>query len=344
MREVLAMDVGLFLDVDGVLTEKPVNMQYAQLLKVEDKLKRLERRWAKGVITNAEFNRAFIPIFQKAKFSLEYARKKYRDIQMREDARDLLSTIRDTTFIVTSGPSYFVDLLAKEYKIPGDRVLCSRYEFDNDGLIKACSSPSTRSKKAKFVEQRAKNFDISIGVGDTEQDIDFLSHCTVRVMTSARQHDYLTITQLQPIIDLVHKVESAANAKLEVRHLLKDSRLRARCEDILHGTADFDRAINQATLVLEDRIRKKVKASEHFYGERLVDYAYNEDLENTRLRVRSKGKSDQRGFTRLMKGVVPVFRNIAHHQIIDVSREEAARITAFIDLWLRVVDESIRIK
>ena len=100
-----------------------------------------------------------------------------------------------------------------------------------------------------------------LGVGDTEQDIEFLSHCTVRVMMSGRHHDYLTIAQLQPVIDLVYKVQSTANAKLEVRHLLKDDMLRARCEDILHGAADFDRAINHATQVLEDWIRRKVEAS-----------------------------------------------------------------------------------
>jgi phosphoserine phosphatase len=345
------MEVGLFLDVDGVLTEMPVNMQYAQCLGVAAKLEDLETRWAAGSITNTQFNREFIPIFREKAFSLKLAQKYYGDIVLRDDARELLSATRATTFIVTSGPSYFVDLLAKQHGIPKARVLCSRYEFDGDGLIKVCSKPSTRLQKAKFVGQHVKNFDISIGVGDTDQDIDFLSHCTVRLMMSGHRadqlkmtQDYITTVQLQPITDLVQRAKSAASAKLDLRYLLKDEILRSRCEDILHGRANFDRAINHATQVLEERIRKKVKASDKIYGENLVDYAFNEDLETTRLSVRGKKKHDQRGFTRLIRGVVPVFRNISHHKIIDVSREEAARIAAFIDLLLRVVDDSTKVK
>jgi hypothetical protein len=51
-----------------------------------------------------------------------------------------------------------------------------------------------------------------------------------------------------------HKQKGAA----EVGHR-EDPDLLSRCGDLLIASYNFDRAINQATLVLEDRIRKKAQ-------------------------------------------------------------------------------------
>ncbi|MDE2493627.1 MAG: hypothetical protein KGL97_06955, partial [Alphaproteobacteria bacterium] len=79
--------------------------------------------------------------------------------------------------------------------------------------------------------------------------------------------------------------------------LIHDQQLRSKCADILLARSNYDRPINQATLVLEDRIRKKVKPPTPMVGEVLVNFAFNERLEKTRLQVASAQAEEQRGIT-----------------------------------------------
>jgi hypothetical protein len=96
------------------------------------------------------------------------------------------------------------------------------------------------------------------------------------------------------------------------------------------ASSNFDRAINQATQILEDRIRTKAQPPQKLTGEKLVGYSF---------------KDDQRGFTQILRGIVPAFRNLTHHHIIDrVSREEAMRVCGFVDVLLRVVDNSVKVR
>jgi uncharacterized protein (TIGR02391 family) len=133
--------------------------------------------------------------------------------------------------------------------------------------------------------------------------------------------------------------------KSAVEYLIEDNELRDRCEDILLASSKFDRPINQATLVLEDRIRKKSQPTQRLVGENLVGYAFNEDLSRTVLQVASNDPDDQRGFTQMLRGIVAAFRNKTHHHIINsFSREEAMRVCGFIDVLLRVVDNSVKVK
>ncbi len=133
--------------------------------------------------------------------------------------------------------------------------------------------------------------------------------------------------------------------KAEIEYLIQDQELRDRCGDILLASSKFDRPINQATLVLEDRIRKKSQPSDKLVGETLVNFAFKEDLAKTVLRVASNDPEDQRGFTQILRGIVPSFRNITHHHIVNnFSREEAMRVCGFIDVLLRVVDNSVKIR
>jgi uncharacterized protein (TIGR02391 family) len=136
-----------------------------------------------------------------------------------------------------------------------------------------------------------------------------------------------------------------ASLKLTIEYLIEDQELRSRCQDILLAPANFDRPINQATLVLEDRIREKAKPTKKLVGENLVGYAFNEEISKTVLRVASNDPEDQRGFTQMLRGIFAAFRNKTHHQIIkNVSREEAMRVCGFIDVLLRVVDNSVKAK
>jgi Predicted nucleotide-binding protein containing TIR-like domain/haloacid dehalogenase-like hydrolase len=148
-------------------------------------------------------------MFREKNFTRKFAEDNFGRIQMRPGADRLLSETKHT-FLVTSGPSYFIDFLAEKYRIPKDRVICSSYDFDKDGLINSCIKPVNSVLKAAFVEERAERFDVSIGVGDTEQDFAFLSHCNVRVMMSGKSINeaYFTVTDLNPILDYIQKFQT----------------------------------------------------------------------------------------------------------------------------------------
>lgn len=133
--------------------------------------------------------------------------------------------------------------------------------------------------------------------------------------------------------------------KTMIESLIRDAELRDRCQDMLLASSKYDRPINQATLVLEDRIRKMAQPTDRLVGEPLVNYAFNEDLGRTVLRVASNEPEDQRGFTQIMRGIVPSFRNKTHHHIVNTfSREEALQVCGLIDVLLRVVDNSVKIR
>lgn len=135
-----------------------------------------------------------------------------------------------------------------------------------------------------------------------------------------------------------------AALRFAIDSLIEDQVLRDRCRDLLLARGKFDRPINQATQVLEDRIRKKAEPDKRLTGENLVGYSFNEDISKTKLQVASGDADDQRGFTQILRGIVPAFRNITHHHVVDsFSREDAMRICGFIDLLLRVVDSSKKV-
>ena len=136
-----------------------------------------------------------------------------------------------------------------------------------------------------------------------------------------------------------------ASLKSAIEYLIQDGELRDRCQDILLASSKFDRPINQATLVLEDRIRNRAEPTTKLVGEQLVNFAFKEDAATTILLVPGGDSDDQRGFTQILRGIVPAFRNKTHHHVIKTfSREDAMRVCGFIDVLLRIVDGSTKIK
>lgn len=94
--------------------------------------------------------------------------------------------------------------------------------------------------------------------------------------------------------------------------------------------------------MLEDRIRKKAKPPTLMTGEPLVNFAFKDEMSKTVLQVGSGQADDQRGFTQILRGIVPAFRNNTHHHVSDsFSQEEAILVVGFIDVLLRVVENSV---
>jgi hypothetical protein len=98
--------------------------------------------------------------------------------------------------------------------------------------------------------------------------------------------------------------------------------------------------VNQATLVLEDRIRSKAKKGTGSHGVDLVNEVLKTKISDTVLRV-SDDPGEHEGFCHICRGVVGAFRNPTHHRLIEsMTREEALKVCAFIDNLLRVIDQA----
>jgi len=147
-----------------------------------------------------------------------------------------------------------------------------------------------------------------------------------------------SVMQLVSYLETVHHVGQEVVEVGTLYNAIKDEALRGRCADLLSAPGNFDRAINQATQVLEDRIRTKAETDTKLTGTDLVNQMIKADPTRTTIKV-SDDKGEQEGFANLCRGMMMAFRNPTHHQILDqFTREDALKVCAFIDNLLRVVD------
>ena len=119
---------------------------------------------------------------------------------------------------------------------------------------------------------------------------------------------------------------------------IQDEVLKSRCADLLSAPGNFDRVINQATLVLEDRLRTKSGSASGAVGVVLVNEVVRGDPTSSPLKF-SDAKTEQEGYASIFRGVVQAYRNPTHHHVLDhISREDALKVCAFIDGLLKLVD------
>jgi uncharacterized protein (TIGR02391 family) len=122
---------------------------------------------------------------------------------------------------------------------------------------------------------------------------------------------------------------------------IHDPELKDRCSDLLSAPGNFDRVINQATQVLEDRIRKKSGIDKPLVGVGLVNTVINADPSKAILRI-SDSVEEHEGVSHICRGVMLAFRNPTHHKITDrFSREDALKLCAFVDNLLALIDASV---
>lgn len=149
------------------------------------------------------------------------------------------------------------------------------------------------------------------------------------------------------LISYLENVHNASNRIVEigsVYNLIKDEELKSRCADLLSARDHFDRVINQATLVLEERLRVKLPDLKEFNGAVLVGKAMNKEPKNTRIKF-SDENSEQDGYVAIFRGIVLAFRNTSHHRFMtDISREQALQICAFIDTLLTALEKAEIVK
>jgi Protein of unknown function (Hypoth_ymh) len=139
------------------------------------------------------------------------------------------------------------------------------------------------------------------------------------------------IHQLTRYLELVHFASSKTVEIGSVYNLIQDQELKSRCSDLLSAPNHFDRVINQATQVLEERIRLCCPDLKTDFGATLIGKAVNPEPSKSRI-VFSDTASEQEGYAALTKGLILAFRNPSHHRFLElVSREQALQICAFID-------------
>lgn len=125
---------------------------------------------------------------------------------------------------------------------------------------------------------------------------------------------------------------------------LHDKELRDRCLDLLKLDSKFDRVVNQATQVFEDRIRIKAEMNQKSQGVDLINKVLNGDLSKTILKI-SNDPDEHEGFCHIARGTILNFRNPSHHQLTDkVTREQALKICGFIDVLLSMLDKAEKVR
>jgi uncharacterized protein (TIGR02391 family) len=120
---------------------------------------------------------------------------------------------------------------------------------------------------------------------------------------------------------------------------LRDQELLGRCADLLGAAQNYDRAIREATVVLEDRVRKLAKTPSNVIGTALMEQAFGPA--NGRLRLRTDD-NEQRGAMELFRGTVAYFRNETGHRLVaDYDRDDALEFVGFVDLLLTSLDRRL---
>lgn len=145
--------------------------------------------------------------------------------------------------------------------------------------------------------------------------------------------EYLEKIYIDTTDETIQKIGSLYNS-------ITDTELQRRCGDILlEASGAFDRVINQATQILEDRIKKKARLEKTpLIGLSLVSRAIHSKLENTILKF-SDNPEIQEQYSALFKGIIGVYRNSTHHGLeYECTREDALKFCAFIDVLLADIE------
>ena len=143
--------------------------------------------------------------------------------------------------------------------------------------------------------------------------------------------------QFIPFLEYGYKLSEEVIKIGSIYNSIKDEELKNRCADILSAPNNFDRVINQATQVLENKIRTKSGLDRSFTGIKLINKALNTDSSKSVLIV-SENNEEHEGFCHICRGIMLAFRNPTHHYLSDsFEREDALKFTAFIDNLLKIL-------
>ncbi len=175
--------------------------------------------------------------------------------------------------------------------------------------------------------------DLGIGTANAIRNLDPHKQDQVRSTLYSSLHT----TQPKSRVKGVRNEKTARTADpiiLAANYLLTDNELRSRCNDLLRSKRHQDRVFREATVVLENRIRRLGGITERINPSPLVSRVLNPDPSKAIL-VFSSEPSEQQGFHSICLGIILSFRDKAHHALDDkITREDALKFCAFVDVIL----------
>jgi len=119
--------------------------------------------------------------------------------------------------------------------------------------------------------------------------------------------------------------------------LITDPELKSRCRPLLRRKKHLDTAIREATVVLDDRLRKLSGITEKINPAPLVSKVLNPEPSKAILVV-SEEPSEQQGVHNMCLGLVLAYRDPAHHTLNDkITPQEALKLIAFVDVLLSTI-------
>jgi phosphoserine phosphatase len=179
----IPMSIGLFLDVDNTLTKGFIQQHFAKMVGVEEEYLEIEKKYELSEITSDSFGSEIIELFNRTKFDEQFARDNFLTMPLKDSAAKMLKLRSNSIelYFVSSGPSYYVQILAEKFNIPSGNVLCSEYIFDR-GKLMSCNAVGS-TEKSDFRREMAKAHDLTIGVGDDPtHDAPFLAGCDIGLL------------------------------------------------------------------------------------------------------------------------------------------------------------------
>lgn len=107
-----------------------------------------------------------------------------------------------------------------------------------------------------------------------------------------------------------------------------------RCARLIHINA-FDEAVQQAFVILEERLRRLLK-KERATGIQMVQFAFSSEGPFSKLLAGNQ--PEREGLEHLMSAAFKLYRNPAAHSIVGYSAAEARAIISLVDLILKQID------
>jgi 2-hydroxy-3-keto-5-methylthiopentenyl-1-phosphate phosphatase len=146
-------------------------------------------------------------LFADKQFTLAKAQEIFHKIELWEDVDDIFKCQAKgiAIYLVSSGPNYYINDLASRNHIPLDRTRSSTYHFrENGGVIYKCNSVNAQDKHA-FVQREIEKYDLTIGIGDSDQHDTFVSLCTISMYTTMHKA-YIHLTQFSAVTRMLEKL------------------------------------------------------------------------------------------------------------------------------------------
>lgn len=213
-----ALPVGLFLDVDLTLTKDVIQKRFAEALGCGPEFEKIEAKWRKRSGSSVEeFNAEFIPLFARHGFTERKARELFPKVELQPWAEQLLRLESVEKYLVSSGPSYYIEPLAARYGIPLENVRCSKYWFGTGGggarVLSGHEAVSDETKRM-YVAERAVRHRITVGVGnDAVHDQAFLSECTIPILYLEKPWaGFMTTSSMETVFNVVERAVQHASS------------------------------------------------------------------------------------------------------------------------------------